>query len=159
MACRARTKLPVVVINSINTIQRTRTNTVTSSININNAQTNLNSSEENMTVSEIPAAPRAEGSNSINPEYMIDKILEKLGLLTSEQWTLIRRVAGLQIDPETAEVLRLYERQLIFDEGNEANVGTVDLDWFARNPGSDELVWVRDLPKATVDRLHERHRF
>lgn len=72
----------------------------------------------------------------------------------------IRKTAALQIDPETAELLRLYERELIFledEEGYEADTGAAGLQWFARNPGSDLLVRFLDLPREAQYRLAERH--
>ena len=133
---------------------------------INHAQTVVARMEENMTGSEVPAASKAEGSKSTKPESIIEQILERLGedqdgelpQLTSEQWEVIRKTAGLQIDPETAELLLLYDEELDLiaeEDGTVGNIGEANFKFYARNPGSDELILLEDLPEAVRDRLIE----
>jgi hypothetical protein len=77
-----------------------------------------------------------------------------------KNWLQIRREAGLQIDPETAEVDWNYARTLdpygAYPELQE-EFQQVGRAFFARSPGSDVWVWFGDLPKATREALWRRH--
>ena len=72
------------------------------------------------------------------------------------EWLAARKRAGLEIDPETAEVMWCYGHLLdpydahadLTDEGK--CIGRV---FFARNPGSDIWVAFHDLPKETLAKL------
>jgi hypothetical protein len=78
-----------------------------------------------------------------------------------EEWLAIRRDAGLQIDPETAEVEWIYALTVdpygIYPELPE-EYQQVGREYFAHCPGSD--VWVRfgDLPEATEDALWQKYK-
>jgi len=78
---------------------------------------------------------------------------------TVEQWLAIRKQAGLQIDPETAEVEWIYAQ--MFDPYGVKPVPEeywcVGREYFARSPGSDVWVWFSDLPDATRDALWKKH--
>ncbi len=77
-----------------------------------------------------------------------------------EDWLAIRKQAGLQIDPETAEVRWIYAMTLdpygIHGELPEElqQVGRV---YFARAPGSQVWVLFADLPKTTREALWRKH--
>jgi len=76
-----------------------------------------------------------------------------------EEWLAIRKRAGLEIDPETAEVHWEYG-----EVGDPYGVHPLP-DWpecvgrnyFARSPGRDEWVSFDDLPDAVRDALFEKH--
>ena len=76
-----------------------------------------------------------------------------------EQWLAIRKEAGLQIDPQTAEVFWKYGYTIdpyavypdLTDE--ERQIGRI---YFARSPESDIWVEFGDLPDATREALWER---
>jgi hypothetical protein len=75
-----------------------------------------------------------------------------------EQFHMLRREAGLKIDPETAEVFWIYAQVLdpygIRDLPEECyNVGQ---EYFARAPGSDMWVHFHDLPSETGDALWKK---
>jgi hypothetical protein len=76
--------------------------------------------------------------------------------MTKKQWLAIRKEAGLQIDPETAEVRCIYTN--IFDPYGIYHLRDVCLgtDCFARAPGSNIWVLFRDLPDETRRALEER---
>jgi hypothetical protein len=81
--------------------------------------------------------------------------------MTVEKWLAIRTEAGLQIDPQTAEVCWEYGRTfdpygVYHDLPEEClQVGRV---YFARSPGSDVWVSFSDLSDATREALWEKHR-
>jgi hypothetical protein len=80
---------------------------------------------------------------------------------TVEQWLAIRKEAGLQIDPETAEVLWVYAQTLDpygVDPELPEEYRQIGREYFARSPGSDVWVWFGDLPDATRSALLERHK-
>ncbi len=76
--------------------------------------------------------------------------------ITVEQWLAIRKDAGLQIDPEAAEVEWTYAQTFdpygvygkLPDEYQQ-----VGREYFARSPGSDVWVWFGDLLEATRSAL------
>jgi hypothetical protein len=78
-----------------------------------------------------------------------------------EQWLAIRKNAGLQIDPATAEVMWTYAQTLdpygIYRDLPE-ECRQVGREYFARAPGSDVWVWFGDLPEATRSALWEKHK-
>ena len=76
-----------------------------------------------------------------------------------EQWLAIRKEAGLEIDPQTAEVY--WEHGQILDPygvyqdlPEEAQV--IGRVYFARSPDSDISVCFDDLPDTTREALWER---
>jgi hypothetical protein len=78
-----------------------------------------------------------------------------------EQWLAIRKEAGLEIDPETAEVCWEYG-QVMDPYGVHSDLPEecwqVGRQYFARSPGSDIWVHFHDLPDETRDALWERHK-
>lgn len=76
-----------------------------------------------------------------------------------KEWLAMRKEAGTQIDPETAEVEGWYAQTLdpygvcpcVPEE-----LGQVGREYFARSPESDIWVEFSDLPEATVERLRKR---
>jgi hypothetical protein len=79
--------------------------------------------------------------------------------MTVEQWLAIRKEAGLNIDPETAEVEWTYV-QILDPYGVNPDLPEeyqqVGQQYFARSPGSDVWVWFGDLPEATRSALWEK---
>ena len=81
--------------------------------------------------------------------------------LTVEQWLAIRKEAGLHIDPETAEVMWVYEQvgdpYGIYPDLPEElrQIGRV---YFACAPGSDVWVSFHDIPDAIRDALWQKHK-
>jgi hypothetical protein len=80
--------------------------------------------------------------------------------MTVEQWLAIRKQAGLQIDPETAEVDWKFAQT--FDPyGVKPDLPEeyqqIGRAYFARSPGSDVWVHFGDLPDATRDALNKKH--
>jgi len=77
-----------------------------------------------------------------------------------EKWLAARKEAGLQIDPETAEVDWTYAYTLD-PYGVHPNLPEecqqVGREYFARSPRSDVWVCFGDLPNATSDALWKRH--
>jgi hypothetical protein len=73
----------------------------------------------------------------------------------------LRKAVGRQIDPETAEVERIYA-QTLDPYGDDPNLPEeyqqVGREYFARCPGSDVWVWFGDLPDATRDVLWNKHK-
>ena len=73
----------------------------------------------------------------------------------------LRKKAGLQIDPETAEVELRYA-QVLDPYGVNPDLPEdrrqVGRDYFARSPGSDVWVWFDDLPAVTQEALRNRQR-
>ena len=79
--------------------------------------------------------------------------------ISVEEWLAIRKQAGLEIDPETAEVWK-DKRYTIDPYGvysdlteEEKQIGSC---YFARSPGSGVCVSFHDLPEATEAALWER---
>jgi hypothetical protein len=78
-----------------------------------------------------------------------------------ESWLAIRKEAGLQIDPETAEVEWTYAQTLDpygVPPDLPEECDCVGREYFARSPGSDVWVWFGDLPDATREALWKKHR-
>ena len=75
--------------------------------------------------------------------------------ITPSQWKLIRMAAGLEINPETAEVMWMYE-SVLADEEND--LGRPFQCYYARNPGSDEWVSFWALPEEIRYALIRKHR-
>jgi hypothetical protein len=78
----------------------------------------------------------------------------------SAAWLEVRKRAGLEIDPATAEVTWTYGQTLnpygiIVDLPDEYS--QVGREYFARSPGSDIWVNFHDLPNATVEALRGKH--
>jgi hypothetical protein len=102
---------------------------------------------------------------ALSPE--IAQEIAKLGAATQdddmpvEQWLAIRKEAGLQIDPATAEVEWTYEQTLDpygINPDLPEECRQVGREYFARAPGSDVWVWFGDLPEATRSALWEKHK-
>jgi hypothetical protein len=78
-----------------------------------------------------------------------------------EQERRIRKEAGLQIDPETAEVMWQYI-QMMDPYGVNPDLPEecqqIGRGYFARSPGSDVWVCFRDLPDATRNASWEKHK-
>jgi hypothetical protein len=77
--------------------------------------------------------------------------IEDITCITPAHWIVIRKTAGMLIDPETAEVMWLYEAGI--DEGP----GLPDRKYFVRCPGNEEWVWFYDLPETTRSALAEKY--
>ena len=78
-----------------------------------------------------------------------------------KKWLAIRKKAGLQIDPKTAEVHSTYAQTMdpygvVPDLPEECY--QVGREYFARSPGSDIWVWFGDLPSATQNALWKKHK-
>jgi hypothetical protein len=78
---------------------------------------------------------------------------------TVEEWLAIRKEAGLQIDPETADVYWCHA-QILDPYGIDPNLpkeyDQIGRVYFARSPKSDVWVEFNDLPEATIERLRQR---
>jgi hypothetical protein len=82
--------------------------------------------------------------------------------MTKEQWLAIRKQAGLQIDPETAEVDWIFAQTLDpygVDPDLPEEYQQVGREYFARSPGSDIWVWFGDLPEMVRDALWGKAQF
>jgi hypothetical protein len=83
--------------------------------------------------------------------------------MTNEErnkWLAIRKEAGLQIDPKTAEVFWTYAQTpdpYGVDPDLPEEYRQIGREYFARSPGSDIWVWFGDLPRETRDALWGRH--
>jgi hypothetical protein len=77
--------------------------------------------------------------------------------VTVEEWLTVRKEAGLQIDPETAEVMWTYANILdpygVYPDDSEECIGRA---YFARPSGIDVWVEFGDLPDATRNALWEK---
>jgi hypothetical protein len=78
-----------------------------------------------------------------------------------ESFYLIRREAGLKIDPATAEVEWWYI-QMADPYGVEPELPEeyqqIGRGYFARSPETDVWIWFCDLPEATRDALWQEHK-
>jgi hypothetical protein len=81
--------------------------------------------------------------------------------MTLEQWLAVRKGAGLQIDPETAEVHWEYGRSFdpygVYPDLPE-ECQCIGREYFARSPGSDIWVHFYDLPDTIREALWEKHK-
>lgn len=80
--------------------------------------------------------------------------------IRQDLWRALLRIAGRQIDPNTAEVVCTY--RLILDPYGvhpdlPEEYQQVGQECFARAPGTEVWVSFDDLPKETLDRLRARH--
>jgi hypothetical protein len=77
-----------------------------------------------------------------------------------EEFLAIRKAAGLNIDPRSAEVTWCYAQTLdpygIYELPEECR--QVGREYFARAPGSDIWVCFHDLPQETSEALWEAHK-
>jgi hypothetical protein len=81
--------------------------------------------------------------------------------MTVGQWLAIRKEAGRQIDPETAEVDWWYAQTLDpygVDPDLPEECQQIGREYFACDPGSDVWVSFGDLPDATRSALWEKHK-
>jgi len=88
-------------------------------------------------------------------------LIEQIEKGVVEQWLTIRKEAGQQIDPETAEVDWNYAYTLDpygVDPDLPEELQQVGREYFARSPGSDVWVSFHDLPDATRDALWKKHK-
>jgi hypothetical protein len=91
----------------------------------------------------------------------LDTLIEQIEEGAVEQWLAIRKEAGQQIDPETAEVDWIYAqtedpynvRPELPEEHQQ-----VGREYFARSPGSKVWVCFRDLPEKVRDALWKKHK-
>jgi hypothetical protein len=151
------------------TMTSNKTATVTPDT-IYNTDTVPSPKEENMTSNETVTASDVGESEARNEKNVIANLLEVLeenaklkvedededeaSAITQEQWDVIRRAAGLQVHAETAELIFVYSLDRRgYDDGR----GEVHLDYFVRNPGSDEWIPLLDLLDATQSALIEKH--
>jgi hypothetical protein len=78
-----------------------------------------------------------------------------------EKWLAIRKEAGRNIDPETAEVT-WWSAQTMDPYGVDPDLPeeleSVGREYFARSPGSDVWVWFGDIPTVTWHALWEKHK-
>ena len=91
----------------------------------------------------------------------LDTLIEQIETGVVEQWLTIRKEAGQQIDPETAEVDWNYAYTLDpygVDPDLPEELQQVGREYFARSPGSDVWVSFHDLPDATRDALWKKHK-
>lgn len=138
---------------------------------LDHTATVLNPMEETTTSSETATASDVSESNARNEKNVIANLLEVLeenaklkvedededeaSAITQEQWDVIRRAAGLQVHAETAELIYVYSLDRFgYDDGR----GEVHLDYFVRNPGSDEWIPLLDLLDATQSALIKKHK-
>jgi hypothetical protein len=81
--------------------------------------------------------------------------------ITKKYLHVLRKVVGLHIDPETAEVEWIYA-QTLDPYGDEPDLpeeyDQVGREYFARSPGSDVWINFGDLPEATRMKLWEKHK-
>jgi hypothetical protein len=105
--------------------------------------------------------PTTNGANSTPcppPEYDTER--QMTDQMTVERWLAIRKEAGLQLDPETAEVEWTYAQThdpYGVHPDLPAEHQQAGREYFARSPGSDVWVWFGDLPEATRNALWEKH--
>jgi hypothetical protein len=89
---------------------------------------------------------------------MEKKMLEEFDV---QQWLASRKEAGLKIDPETAEVHWEYGQVMdpygVYSDLPE-ECQQVGRQYFARSPGSEIWVHLRDLPDETRHALWEKHK-
>lgn len=80
--------------------------------------------------------------------------------IRQDRWRALLRIAGQQIDPNTAEVDWIYGLTLdpygVYPDLPE-EYRQVGREYFARAPGTEVWVNFHDLPKGTRERLWARH--
>jgi hypothetical protein len=116
---------------------------------------------EEMAVRKQVARKLIESDSTLLTLEKLDTLIEQIEKGIVEQWFAIRKEAGQQIDPETAEVEWWYAQVLdpygvrpeIPEEGRQ-----IGRAYFARSPGSDVWVWFDDLPDAVREALWEKHK-
>ena len=81
--------------------------------------------------------------------------------LSVEEWLNIRKEAGKEIDPQTAEVEWIYGLTVdpygVYPDVP-PELQQMQRHYFARSPGSDVWVEFGDLPKETKKALWEMHK-
>ena len=103
---------------------------------------------------------KTKNKNNVSEEPNITEAVEaiKSAHRIRKEWLAIRKKAGRQIDPKTAEVWWIFAQTLdpygIYPELPE-EYNHVEEQWFARSAGSDIWVCFSDLPDATRDALWE----
>jgi hypothetical protein len=119
-------------------------------------------------VEELRRVPRVEAAKvrTVNKPEMPPSVADvetdqmTTDQMTVEQWLAIRKEAGLQIDPETAEVTWKYAQTLdpygIYPNLPE-DCQQVGREYFARSPGTHVWVHFDDLPEKVCDALWEKH--
>jgi hypothetical protein len=73
----------------------------------------------------------------------------------------MRKQAGLEIEPGTAEVEWHYAQTMDpygIDQDLPEELQQVGREYFARSPGGDTWVWFGDLPEETADELWRMHK-
>jgi hypothetical protein len=80
--------------------------------------------------------------------------------IRQDLWLALRKIAGQQIDPDTAEVFCTYGLTLdpygVYPD-LPVEYRQVGPEYFARAPGTEVWVSFDDLPKETLDHLRARH--
>ncbi len=99
-------------------------------------------------------AIESKGKNTIT--RLVMELGEDYEGITLAEWRQIRKAAGLQIDPETAEFMWLYARDLEETDFDHPDRGLVCREAYYRSPGSDEWVSAWDLPAAIRKALFEK---
>ena len=112
-----------------------------------------------MTNNSSISASDVRQTNNGNPKNAIEgllRLLKETGMeeITRKQWLAIRKEAGKQIDPETAEVMWVYGDALLYLCGAS---GVPRRQYYVRAPGSNEWVWFRDLPQAIQLAFMDKH--
>ena len=85
------------------------------------------------------------------------RVLKEVGIeeITGNQWLAIRERAGKQIDPETAEVMWLYDTELSTSCGKS---GRPTRMIYVRSPESNEWISFFDIPTGEIrEALMNKH--
>ena len=109
-----------------------------------------------------PVKTNSSGNSERHEDNPILQAAEGLDYHPTDErqaWLAIRKEAGLNIDPETAEVM--WEYGYTIDPYNEFSdlseeEKQIGRNYFARSPGSEIWVSFCDLPDATLKALQER---
>ena len=127
---------------------------------IDNTDTVPNQMENAMHNRDFTSISEAIERSATNRKNTIGRLLRRLEEVSEEvritpsQWKLIRMAAGLEINPETAEVMWMYESVLADEEDD---LGRPFQCYYARNPGSDEWVSFWALPEEIRYALIRKH--
>jgi hypothetical protein len=126
---------------------------------INKTDTTSTPMEKAMTTEVTPTAPEIEASKTndeVNTAQILLGRLKEAGIeqISRKQWLALRKVAALQIDPNTAEVMWVYADALIYTCGA---IGIPEREFYARSPGSEEWVRFRDLLPPVRSQLIKKH--